>query len=143
MMNNKISVVLEFRYDTDFLGKFKTAVEMGINYCQLSIWNEYVYSDEYAEIVRAAAKETGMEISALWAGWEGPCEWNFKYGPSTIGLVPPAYRDSRVKALKKAADFAQKIGVNRIITQRDLFPKIPLKKTLWELLAHSETFADT
>ena len=127
-MNNKIAVVLEFRSDNDFLSKFKAAVDMGITSCQLSIWNEYVYSDEYAEIVKAAAEETGMEISAVWAGWEGPCEWNFKYGPSTIGLVPQSYRADRVKTLKKAGDFAAKIGVNRIISHAGFIPENPMEE---------------
>ncbi len=124
-MNNKIGALLEFRHDTDFLKKFKAAVDIGINSCQLSIWNEDVYTDEYAQKVNDAVKETGIEISAVWAGWAGPCEWNFKYGPSTIGLVPVAYRDSRVKALKKAADFAAKIGVKKIITHAGFIPENP------------------
>ena len=134
-MENKIGVVLEFRHDTDFYKKFKTAVEMGISSCQLSIWREYIYTDDYAEIINSAVKETGIEISAVWAGWDGPCEWNFKYGPTTIGLVPQAYRYARVQALKKAADFAQKIGVNRIITHTGFIPENPSDENFFGTVA--------
>ena len=64
-----------------------------------------------------------MSISALWAGWDGPCEWNFEFGPQTLGLVPEAYRESRLKQLMRASDFAEMIGVSDIITHVGFLPE--------------------
>lgn len=124
-MTNDIGVIIAYRKDTDLIAKFRQAQEMELNSCQLNIWDETLYTDENAEYVKKALTETGFKISALWGGWAGPCEWNFTYGPSTIGLVPPAYRESRLNAMKKAADFAEKLGVTKIITHVGFIPEDP------------------
>ena len=125
MMNNNIGVQIVYNKSANLLEKFQTAMAMDIRSCQLCIWDESMFSDEYAKIVNDAVAETGFEITTVWAGWGGPCEWNFTYGPSTIGLVPPAYRDSRLNALKKASAFAAKIGVNRVVTHVGFIPENP------------------
>lgn len=124
-MKDRIGVLIAYNKETDLLQKFKTALDMGIRSCQLSIWDESMFSDEYAQVVNRAVKETGFEITTVWSGWGGPCEWNFTYGPSTIGLVPPAYRDARLKTLEKASEFAQKIGVSKIVTHVGFIPENP------------------
>ena len=98
---------------------------MEITSCQVNIWDENLYTDETAEAINNAVAKTGITVTTLWAGWAGPCEWNFTYGPATIGLVPAAYRDSRVKTLKKASDFAEKIGVKMIATHVGFIPENP------------------
>ena len=80
---------------------------------------------ENSDKIIAAREATGLKISAVWGGWSGPCEWNFIYGPSTIGLVPSAYRESRLNALKKASDLAEMIGVDKVITHVGFIPENP------------------
>ena len=125
MMNNDIGVLIFYKKEVDILERFKLAKSMGINSCQLSIWDESMYSDEYADIIKDAVAQTGFKITAIWAGWDGPREWNFTYGPSTIGLVPPTYRNARLNALKKASDLALQLGVNKIITHVGFIPENP------------------
>ena len=93
--------------------------------CQLCIWDESIYTEEYAARINEAVEKNNFKISSIWAGWAGPIEWNFTYGPSTIGLVPPAYRYSRANALKKASDFAEKINVDKIVTHAGFIPENP------------------
>ncbi len=124
-MNNKIGVQIVYRTTTDLNLEFQKVIDMELESCQLCIWDESIYSDEYAEKINRAVKQYGMKISSVWAGWDGPCEWNFIYGPATIGLVPAAYRDSRLATLKKAATFAKKIGVDRITTHVGFIPEDP------------------
>ena len=124
-MNNSIGVLSPYRKNTDIEAEFKKAIDMQINSCQINIWDESIYTDETAAAINAAIEKTGMKITTLWAGWAGPCEWNFIYGPSTIGLVPAAYRDQRVKALKAASDFAEKINVKMIATHVGFIPENP------------------
>ena len=125
MMNNEIGVLISYKKTVDILEKFKMANAMDISSCQLSMWDETMFTEEYANALKAAMEETGFKISALWAGWGGPCEWNFTYGPTTIGLVPPAYRDSRLNTLKKASDFALMLGIDKIITHVGFIPENP------------------
>ena len=125
MMNNKIGVQVNFSKGVDLVAAFKTAVDMGIPSCQICIWDESMFTEEYAKAVNEAVAATGIEITTVWAGWDGPCEWNFTDGPATIGLVPPAYRYSRLCALKKASDFAEMIGVKKVVTHVGFIPENP------------------
>lgn len=124
-MNNSIGVQILYKPTTDLDKEFKKALAMEMDSCQLCIWDEAMYSDTYAAQVNEAVQANGFKITSVWAGWGGPREWNFTYGPSTIGLVPSAYRESRVNALKKASDFAEKIGVDRIVTHVGFIPENP------------------
>ena len=124
-MNNPIGVQVVYRPDMDLNQEFKKILDMDLTSCQLCIWDEALYSDEYVDRVKEALAKYPVTISTVWAGWDGPCEWNFMYGPSTIGLVPAAYREARVKTLKKASDFAGKIGVNKIVTHVGFIPENP------------------
>ena len=125
-MSNKIGTMVNYNKTVDLVAKFRKCQELGINSCQLSIWDTSIFtSDEYTKTVKNAIDETGIQISSLWAGYSGPCEWNFTAGPDTIGLVPVAYRHIRLNELKSASDFAQKIGVSQIATHVGFIPENP------------------
>ena len=125
-MSNKIGAMVGYDTDVDILEKFRKNQELGINSCQICIWNVDIFkSDEHAEKIKAAIAETGINVSSLWAGWTGPCEWNFTAGPDTIGLVPVAYRFTRLSELKSASDFAEKIGVKQVVTHVGFIPENP------------------
>ena len=107
----------------NFEKEFKKMVEMGISSCQLSVFDMSHYTKENAETVKRQAEEYGIEISALWAGWTGPCEWNFTAGPDTLGIVPVAYRDKRVQELLKGSQFAEWLGIKNVITHVGFIPE--------------------
>lgn len=125
MLNNKIGVLIDYGRDVDLVEKFEKAKSMGIETCQLCIWDTTLYNSTYAKIVRDAVEKTGFTITSLWSGWSGPCEWNFTYGPATIGLVPQTYRYQRLQELMRAADFALEIGVDRVISHAGFIPENP------------------
>lgn len=54
-----------------------------------------------------------------------PLKWNFTEGPSTIGIVPRAYRAARMDALKQTSDFARQLGVGQIQTHCGFIPEDP------------------
>ena len=123
-MANTVGTMVGYNVGVDLKEKFLKCQELGINSCQVNIWNTAIFtSDEHAEIIKNAIAETGMTISSLWAGWSGPCEWNFTAGPDTIGLVPVAYRHIRLNEMKNASDFAQKIGVDKVVTHVGFIPE--------------------
>ena len=82
-----------------------------------------LYTDDCAKRINDAVAKTGVEISTFWAGWSGPCEWNFTGGPMTLGIVPPAFRMKRAEELIEAARFAAKIGVKRVATHAGFLPE--------------------
>ena len=104
---NNIGIMINAGKDTNFLEKFQQAKELGMQSCQISNYDPALYTDEKAAEIREALEKTGFTISAFWAGWSGPKIWNFTDGPSTIGIVPPAYRGHRIKELEMASEFAE------------------------------------
>lgn len=100
-------------------------VDLELPTCQLTVWNEALATKEMAEQVKDAVAETGVEISAVWAGWPGPKVWNFIDGPTTLGLVPEAYRAMREQALLRISNFAAELGVDTVITHVGFVPENP------------------
>lgn len=116
---------VSFGRDTDFDEKFRLLQEGGMNCCQVCTFDVGAYSDENVEKIKAASAKYDITVTAVWTGWDGPCVWNFYDGPATIGLVPAAYRDSRLRQLKQGGDFALKLGVSDIITHCGFIPENP------------------
>jgi len=109
--------------------EFSDLRQMGFSTCQLICWNEGVFTKENQARILPLIKEHGIEVSALWCGWPGPCEWNNLYGPITIGLVPEAYRHRRLDVLEKCSDFCAGLGVQDMITHVGFLPANPLDET--------------
>ena len=106
--------------------KMRQLRELGFETCMLSCWDPALFTDEYAEMVKRASAETGVEVSAVWAGWYGgPGIWDFISGPFTLGMVPPAYRQKRSEQFLAGADFAYRIGVTDVITHVGFMPENP------------------
>ena len=120
---DKLGVVIGLHADTDILAKMQELKSHGFECCQITVWDMSLYTDEKAEEINRAVKETGIEVSTLWAGWSGPKEWNFTGGPMTLGLVPPAFRMQRAEELMLAGPFAVKIGVSRVATHVGFLPE--------------------
>ncbi len=142
-MKHRIGVLVN--WEGDFRAKFRQLREMELDCCQICCWKMDGYTDEKAKEIREAVAETGVTVTALWAGWGGPREWNLTGGPQTLGLVPAEYRASRLQDLKNASDFAEKIGVSDIITHVGFLPEVPcdptfdaVVKTLQELCEYIE-----
>ncbi|MBR5858521.1 MAG: sugar phosphate isomerase/epimerase [Clostridia bacterium] len=121
----KIGVCVHLGNMEDMPQKFKVLREQGFDNCQLLSWNPSHWTDENAEKLNALLAEYEVEISAFWCGWEGPCTWNFYEGHQNLGLVPPEYREMRVKNLCDGADFAAKLGVENVVTHMGFIPENP------------------
>ena len=105
--------------------QFKTLKENGFTVCQFISWISAHWTDENAEIIKGYTQKYGIEITAFWCGWSGPCYWNFYEGQISLGLVPAAYRSERMKELCDGADFAKKLGVTDVVTHMGYIPENP------------------
>ncbi len=121
----KLGILISLHKDVNVEDEFIKAIDMQLTCCQLCCWDTKLYTEENAQKIKEAAQKTGMEITALWAGWTGPAEWNFYAGPATLGLVPPAYRFQRLQELFQASDFARMLGVTDIISHVGFLPEYP------------------
>ena len=131
-MSTKIGVIVSFSKNTDILAKFKEIKELGLQTCQVNIWDMSLYTDEVADAMVNASKETGIEISTFWAGWRGPQSWNFYEGQYDLGLVPDEYRADRFDDLMMAAEFVKKLGVKNLATHVGFLPENPADERYWK-----------
>lgn len=111
--------------DQNVVEKIKNVKKYGLESFQLCAWNFDFMTDEYVERILSATKETGLEISAVWCGWEGAATWDFVRGPMTLGIVPTYFREKRVANLKKGSDFTRKLGVVDMVTHMGFIPENP------------------
>jgi sugar phosphate isomerase/epimerase len=121
----QIGVMIGAAADVDYLKKFNEALELGITSCQINIWDQELHGDDHVNRIKEAMKNAEFSVSGIWGGYSGPREWNFKYGPSTIGLVPAGYRAQRVEDLLRASETAYKLGVQNVITHVGFMPENP------------------
>ncbi|MEE0928290.1 MAG: sugar phosphate isomerase/epimerase [Acutalibacteraceae bacterium] len=112
----KIGVCIQFTSMEEMSKKFNILVENNFDNFQLICWKPELFTEENAKTIVELCKQYGVEISAFWCGWEGPAEWNFYDGPKTLGLIPPEWREVRVKNLCAGSDFAKAMGVKNLVT---------------------------
>ena len=77
---------------------FERCVELGVPTCQLTCTAERLLGKFKPEQIRAAADETGVEISSFFILFEGQVWDRFKGFP-TMGMVAPDYREQRIPLL--------------------------------------------
>ena len=107
--------------DEEF-GKVK---ELNLPSCQL-VYKPATYKNEDAEIIKAASEKHGIEISAMFAGYnDNDTVWDIYFGYKTAGINVEAYRKSRIDYIKAASDFAKIIGITDIIIHAGFVPNNP------------------
>jgi L-ribulose-5-phosphate 3-epimerase len=121
----KIGILINLKPSTDIFAELQKVKELNLDCCQLCCWSMELYTRENAKKIKDAVDKTGIEITAVWAGWSGQKEWNFYGGPLTLGLIPSAYRHLRMQELMKASDFAEHLGVTDVITHVGFLPENP------------------
>ena len=105
--------------------EIKKVASLGLRSCQVCTWQIGRCTDATGAKLTEACRRHGVRVSTFWAGYSGPAVWDFLQGPSTIGLVPEAYRATRVVELKTAASWAAKFGLPSITTHVGFLPEDP------------------
>lgn len=121
----KTGICVHFNSVDEMSKKFNDMLSEGFDNCQLISWVPALWTDENAAILKKMTDDMKITVSAFWCGWEGPCVWNFYEGQTTLGLVPPEYREMRIKNLCDGADFAAKLGVKDVVTHMGFIPENP------------------
>lgn len=121
----KIGTCVSFSAMDDMDEKFAVLRRSGFDSCQLVSWNPQVWTDENAVLLKELLEKYDVTVSAFWCGWEGPRVWDFYDGQITLGLVPPEYRQMRIKNLCDGADFAKKLDITDVVTHMGFIPENP------------------
>src|SRR5215472_12821662 len=104
----------------------KRVHDMGFSNCFLSL-DGYIgkFTNDAAKQIKDLLAKYDVVATTVEVVGPAPLEWNFLKGPSTIGLVPPAYRAARIDALKQVSDFAKLLGVTQVQTHCGFIPEDP------------------
>ena len=124
-MAQKLRIGVMASLTEDTRAEIEKVRQLNLSCCQLACWNPDLYTAKNASETAAALKEFEVDVTSLWTGYPGPAVWNFLEGPSTIGFVPPDYRQMRVDALIKGAQFAAHLGFDSITTHAGFIPESP------------------
>lgn len=101
---------------------FKTIRDLGFSTCQLEIKE---YSPELAKELRATLAKYKLSPTTLICMGPGSYKWNFTEGPSTIGLIPPEFREARTKRLHDGIDFCKEVGIPAVHAHFGFIPENP------------------
>ena len=99
--------------------------QLGFPCAQVSSSRAELRTMENARALKRRAAELGVRLTSFGTLGPGPLRWDFTYGPSTQGLVPPAWRAMRVDSLCRWAEFAAEAGIPAILTHAGFLPENP------------------
>lgn len=125
---NRIGIIrgLDLFFKEGIEKEIDRLVSIGIETVQIIANDLSLMTDEKIGELRALI-DGKLEITSVWAYWMYGCTdvWDFVDGPDTLGIVPEAYRGIRLEALKKCADYAEKLGVHNMATHFGFIPEQP------------------
>ncbi|UKI46834.1 MAG: sugar phosphate isomerase/epimerase [Phocaeicola vulgatus] len=107
---NKITIGV-IQYDLSDIDKsFKDLHDQGFGSCEIN-YRSNTLTKEFAEKVKAASAKHNIKVTTV-VGVPGKDNaWNFRKGPSTIGLVPKENREEKIKVYHEMIDFCAMAGV--------------------------------
>lgn len=115
---------------------------MGLEYCTCGIRPIDFYHSPDADLFREVLELTGIKLEVLSCSMGQPCVYNLVDGPRTVGLVPPEYRERRLKILADCAEFAEKCGVKKVVTHFGFTPECADDPTYAEVVEIAQKAAD-
>lgn len=83
------------------------------------------FSSAMENRLRTALEKNGIEATVLVTSGPGEEKYDLYQGPLNFGIVAPTYRQQRVDQLKRASDFAKKLGIPVTFNQWGYIPEVP------------------
>ncbi len=95
---------------------------LGLPTAHVEAWD---FSPAMATRLRAALERYEVKATVLYSSGPGEEKYDLVDGPPTFGLVPSRYRRQRIDQLKRASDFAKRLGVGMLFNQWGFIPEVP------------------
>ena len=118
---NRMQLGLIVGISDDPRASFERVLEVGIPTCQVACSAEHLVGKLNPDRIRAAAEATGIAITSIFLGFNGQVYDNHR-GPSTMGLVPLAFRQERLALAKRFSDTVREIGVPSVFSHIGFIP---------------------
>lgn len=120
---------------------FRQIREMGMTACQL-VYKPQVYTKEDALLIRQAADENGVEISAQFCGFRDQFTlWDIYYDYALCGINNDAFRQSRLEYLFQGAQFIQWLGITDMVIHAGFVPNNPFSPEYAAMLSSVKVLA--
>ena len=95
--------------------EFSALAERGFDCCHL-VYKPEKYEAEAAKLIKAAADKSGVQISAMFAGFKDTyTKWNISTDYEDAGINSKKYGAERIEYLKSAVEFCTLIGTENIL----------------------------
>ncbi len=94
--------------------RLEVAQQLGIKTIQLHAPHQSSRTKENAESFLARLGELGIELTCVFAGFEGESYADIPTTQRTVGLVPPETQEARTAEMKAIADFAHLLGCRAV-----------------------------
>ncbi|MDY3070058.1 MAG: sugar phosphate isomerase/epimerase [Parabacteroides sp.] len=143
LATGKISIGVILYNSDNIESSLKELKDLGFATCQLAYNNKF--DEHFAKRLKKASIESGIKVTTV-IGVPGKYStWNFKEGPSTIGLVPELERDEKIYEYKKMIDFCVVSNIPAIHSHFGFIPEDPKSqlyvdfiKTMKELSSYAK-----
>ncbi len=100
----------------------EVARELGIPTIQLHAPHRSTRTAENAERFLARLEELGIQLTAVFGGFEGESYADIPTVSATVGLVPPATRAARLQEMREISDFSRLLGCDVIALHLGFVP---------------------
>ncbi len=118
----RLGVVVWVREGQSIDEAIKGVHALGLRTCQIGFDN---LTADVANPLKTALANYGVEATAFSEHGPGRRVFDFYNGPGTIGIIPPAMREARIRNLKLAADIASQCGIPAVHTHCGFIPENP------------------
>jgi sugar phosphate isomerase/epimerase len=122
--------------------KLEVARELGVPTIQLHAPELATRTPQRAKDFLARLKHDQIELSAVFAGFEGESYADIPTVSRTVGLVPPETRAARVAELKAISDFADLLGCRVVGLHVGFVPHDRLHPLYQQVLAVTQEVCD-
>ena len=137
----KFGTFLRIKDGDNFAIAFENLKKDGFDCCHL-VYKPEKYTDEAAKEIVNASKESGIEMSALFAGFRDThTKWNISTDYLDAGINSKEYGAERIEYLKEAAKFCTKIGVSDILIHAGFVANNPYSEDYKYMLSLVREFA--
>lgn len=102
--------------------KLEVAGELSIKTIQLHAPHRASRTPENADRFLAKLDELGIELTAVFGGFEGESYADIPTVVETVGLVPPATRSERLQEMREIADFTRLLGCDVVALHLGFVP---------------------
>lgn len=102
--------------------KLEVAQELNIKTIQLHAPHRASRTPDNAERFLAKLESLGIELTAVFGGFEGESYADIPTVTDTVGLVPESTREDRLQEMKEIADFARLLGCDVVALHLGFVP---------------------